>query len=246
MYEEHIPQRKVGVLSPRQVIDNHAYEFYRMAPPGVMLVMTPMGLREFSARDIERVIADADDKVDRLAERGVDIIVAAGVPLPILLGLEGHDRLMAHITERTGIPATSAMNNVLAAAKHLGLRKIVVANKWSAEMNKVLAAFFAREGIEVVGVSNKSMQPAEFSKIPSADSARLAYDLGRQGLLDHPEADGLYIGGGNWLSQPVVEQLEVEFGKPAFCNQGAFAWEILRRVGCWRPMSGGGRLLESN
>ena len=246
MYEEQIPTHKIGVLAPRHVIDNQAYEFYRMAPPGVMLVMTPMGLEEFSGADIQRVIAGADTRIDLLAERGVEIILASGVPLPILLGLEGHDRLLAHITERTGIPATSNMENVLAAARHLGLSKVVVANKWSDGMNETLGAFFARDGMEVVGVANKSMQPAEFSKISSGNSARLAYDLGRQALERHPEADGLFIGGGNWLSQPVVEQLEEEFGKPAFCNQGAMMWTLLHRIDFWRPMPGHGRLLSSD
>lgn len=244
MNQDDIPSHKIGVLSPRHVIDNQAYEFYRMAPPGIMLVMTPMGLEEFSAADIERVIAGADKRIDLLAERGVEIILASGVPLPILLGLDGHDRLLAHITERTGIPATSNMENVLAAARHLGLGKVVVANKWSDEMNETLAAYFRRDGMEVVGVANKSMQPAEFSKMSSEGSAGLAYDLGRQALERHPDADGLYIGGGNWLSQPVVERLENEFGKPAFCNQGAMMWTLLHRIDCWRAMQGHGRLLS--
>ena len=43
---------------------------------------------------------------------------------------------------------------------------------------------------------------------------QLAYGLGRQAFLDHPDCDAAYIGGGSWLAEPVAVQLETEFGKP--------------------------------
>ena len=88
-YEAIIPKHKIGVLAPRSIIENQPYQFYSMAPPGVILVMTPMGLREFSAADIDRISVGLDEKLDLLMERGVEIIAASGVPLPIHLGLEG-------------------------------------------------------------------------------------------------------------------------------------------------------------
>ena len=35
MFEQFMPKVKIGVLKPLSVIDNSAYEFYRMAPPGI-------------------------------------------------------------------------------------------------------------------------------------------------------------------------------------------------------------------
>ena len=244
MYEDSVPDHKIGVLSPRSIIENHPYQFYAMAPRGVILVMTPMGLREFSSADIERITVGLDEKLDLLMERGVELIVASGVPLPILLGIEGHDRLLAHIQSYTGVPASSSMEYVVSAAKALGVTKLVVANKWSKEMNETLAAFFAREGVEIVGVASEYMQPREFDVLSSKGNADLAYDLGRRGFTEHPEAEALYIGGGSWLSQPVAEQLESEFGKPAYCNQDAQLRYLLVRVGMWQPIDGHGKLLS--
>lgn len=245
MYEDHLPEHKIGVLAPRSVIENQPYQFYQLAPPGVMLVMTPMGLREFSASDLERITVGLDEKLDLLMQRGgIEIIVASGVPLPILLGLEGHDRLLAHISSHTGVPATSSMEHVIAAAKALGVSKLVVANKWTDEMNRIMAAFFAREGVEIVGVASEPMQPEEFDKISSEGNADLAHSLGRRGFSEHPEADALYIGGGSWLAQPVVVELEAEFGKPAYCNQDAQLRDLLVRIGVWQPIEGHGKLLS--
>ncbi len=243
MFEDIIPKRKIGVLSPRSVIDNQPAEFYRLAPPGIMLVMVASGLREFSAEDVERVFASLDERLEMLMERGVDLVMQAGVPLPILVGTEAHDRLIDRMEEKTGLPATSSVLNVVAAAKHLGIKNIALVNKWTDEMNKTLGEFFAREGIAVAGVANRSMTPAEFTRISAAGSVDLAYGLGRKAFENYPEADGLFIGGGNWISQPVVERLEEEFDKPAYCNQGAMIWETFHRLDCWQPIPGHGRLL---
>jgi maleate cis-trans isomerase len=244
VYEDLMPEHSIGVLSPRSIVENLPYQFYRMAPPSVILVMTAMGLREFSSKDIKRIAEGLDEKLDLLMQRGVEIIVASGVPLPILLGIEGHDRLLAHIESYTGVPATSSMEHVVSSAKALGARKLVVANKWSDEMNQTMAAFFAREGVEIVGVASEPMQPEEFDKIPTMGNADLAHDLGRRGFTEFPEADALYIGGGSWLSQPVAEQLEREFGKPAYCNQDAQLRHLLVRIGVWQPIEGHGKLLS--
>jgi maleate cis-trans isomerase len=244
MFEDAVPRLKIGVLKPLSVVDNSAYEFYRIAPPGVMLVMIPVGLGKFSKDDVERVFAPLDGYVDQLMERGVDLIMQSGVPLPLLIGIEAHDRLMDRIEARSGKPATSSVLGVVAAAKRLGLRRIVVANKWSEAMNRTLGEFFARGGTTVAGVAAEVMGPDKFQKIETADHMQLAYELGRQAFTQHPDADGLYIGGGSWLSEPVCQALEKEFGRPAISNQSCMIWDTLTRLGAWKPIPGQGRLLS--
>jgi maleate isomerase len=243
MFEDAVPRLKIGVLKPLSVVDNSAYEFYRIAPPGVMLVMIPVGLGKFSKDDVERVFAPLDSYVDQLMERGVDLIMQSGVPLPLLIGIEAHDRLIDRIEKRSGKPATSSVLGVVAAAKRLGLRRIVVANKWSEPMNRVLGEFFARGGSQIAGVAAEVMGPDKFQKIETAEHMELAYELGRQAFTQHPDADGLYIGGGSWLSEPVCQALEREFGRPAISNQSCMIWDTLTRLGAWKPIPGQGRLL---
>src|SRR5438876_307939 len=87
-----------------------------------------VGLAKFSRADVERVFAPIDVLVDQLMEREVDLIMQSGVPLPLLLGIEGHDRLIDRIAKRSAKPATSSVLGVVAAAKRLGLRRIAVAS----------------------------------------------------------------------------------------------------------------------
>jgi maleate isomerase len=243
MFEDDLPKRKIGVLSPLPIIDNGAYEFYRLVKDRVMLVLIPVGLAEFTDKDVERVFAPMDSYLDKLMERRVDIVVQSGVPLPALIGVAAHDRLLAHMERYTGRPATSSILGVVEAAKHLGIANIALANKWSDAMNRTLGEFFARKHIAVAGVASKVIAPSQFQKMSGEDNIQLAYELGRQALRDLPQADGLYIGGGAWLSQPVAEALEAEFGRPVITNVSAMIRNVLTRLDCWTPIPGHGRLL---
>lgn len=239
----YVPIRKIGHLSPLPVIDNQPYEFYRIAPEGVMLVMVSVGLAEFSARDVERVFEPVERLTEQLVERGVDIVIQGGVPLPILIGREALQRLLERIEKVGKVPATSTVLNVVEAARGLGLKKIAVANKWTEEMNRNLAEFFAAGGVTVVGENTRSMAPAEFVKMGSDESLNLAYELGGRALEASPNADGLYIGGGAWLTLPVITALEQKYDKPVITNQVAVVWDVCRRLDCWQPKEGFGRLI---
>src|SRR5206468_2353538 len=154
MFEDVLPKRKIGVLTPLTVTDNGAYEFYRLVKDRVMLVMIPVGLAEFTDKDVERVFTPIDSYLDKLMERRVDIVVQSGVPLPALIGVAAHDRLITHMGNYTGRPASSSILGVVEAAKHLGTSRIAFANKWTDAMNATLGEFFARMDIAIEGVAS--------------------------------------------------------------------------------------------
>jgi maleate cis-trans isomerase len=233
-------------LSPLPVIDNAAYEFYHLAPRGVRLVMIPVGLREFSADDLDRVLAPLDEEVRLVVQRGVDLMVLAGVPVALLAGVDGLSRVLARIETTAGVPALSTLDCVIGALRHLAVRKVAVANKWTDGMNATLGAFLARNGIDAVGGATRSLSPAEFSAMDARSSIDLAYRLGREALRSHPEADALYIGGGAWLAVPTIPVLEEEFGRPVVTNQAALAWSVLHRLNRWQPVPGLGVLLAGS
>src|SRR5260370_26043202 len=107
MFERDIPKYKIGCLQPGAIIDNHTFEFYRLAPPGIMLVMVGVGLKEFSRGDVERVFTPRERYLDQLMEREIYLVIQHGVPLPLLIEFEAHDRMMALMSEYTGFPAAS-------------------------------------------------------------------------------------------------------------------------------------------
>jgi maleate cis-trans isomerase len=240
-----MPQRRLGVLSPLQIIGSAAYEFYCLAPPGVILEMIPIGVKTFTPEDAERAFAPVYDLVDLLATRNVDLVMQSGVPPALLIGPEAHDRMIATIEDRVNRPATSSIMGVVAATKNVGVRKIVAVNRWTEPMNAVLSAYFAREGIEVVGVVGEVMPAGTIQRMTIAESTELAYQTGKRAFEAHPEADAIYIGGSGWMVQPIAERLEDEFGKVVVGNKNAMVWDTLHRVDFWTPIEGHGRVLAA-
>ena len=70
----------------------------------------------------------------------------------------------------------------------------------------------------------------------------LAVRLGRSAFLAAPQAEGLLLAGGAWLSLQAVPILEAEFGRPVVTNPSATFWAALRQFGIHSPSVGWGRL----
>src|SRR5687768_17382271 len=68
---------RIGMLQPTMVSDTNPVEFYLMAPPGVQLVLTSLGLSDgqHSDEDYLRAIAGIETPLRRLHGRRVDAIV---------------------------------------------------------------------------------------------------------------------------------------------------------------------------
>jgi maleate cis-trans isomerase len=245
-FDEFLPKQKLGILTPLAVTENGPLEFYRIAPPGAVMVMVPFGIEKFSSDDLERVLAPLDSMIDALVQRHVDIIISSGVPLSLLMGPDAHDAFLARIRDRANRPSGSTLTAAIAAARHLGIGRIAMVNKWDARLNGTLADFFARDGIETVGTATEVLPIDEFQGLPSGDSMELAYALGRQAFEQFPDAEGVFISGGTWLAQPVCEELEREFKKPCLGNQACALWDALKRLDAWSPIADHGMLLGSS
>jgi maleate cis-trans isomerase len=247
MWEKNIPKRRIGTLAPLAQIEYAPYEFYRLVPPsrGVMTIYVSVGLEKFSAKDVNRVFKPVEKMCKELAQRECDIIVQSGVPLPILIGVKAHDRLMKRIAKAGKCKVSSSVTAVAKAARHLGIKKIACANKWSPAMNKNLGEFFARERVKMIGVSSQIMTPDQFPDLSTKGGMDLAYDLGKRAIKENPGCDGLYIGGGAWLAYPVAHLIEKKFGIPCISNQDAVLWDCLKQVKYWKPIKGETKLLRS-
>jgi maleate cis-trans isomerase len=239
------PRHALGVLSPLAGADTMPYGLYRLLGPDFIVISTSLALQSFAPADLDRAVAAIDGAVEHLVSRGADLILQSGTPLALSLGPEGLQRMLARLRERTGLPVLSSALNAVAAAQAVGVRKLVVANKWNESLNRKLAAFFAHWDIEVIGDAAESQEPSQFQSADLRQGAELAYRLGRDALLRAPAADALFIGGGAWLVEPAAERLEREFAKPVITHLNGAVRGMLKELGCWRPFPAGhGRVLE--
>ncbi|MCC7105810.1 MAG: hypothetical protein IT307_11765 [Chloroflexi bacterium] len=237
------PWYRLGYVTPHLFVDNHAYQFYRIAPPGAMLVTTNLDLADYTLEAVEHELPLFWRLAGILKSRGVDRIVWAGVPVAAVLGRTRMRAFLAEAEQRTGVPFSTDLEGVIAAMQHLGIKKAAIGTRWHGPVNDAVSQYLAEAGIEVVGRQSSGKSLAENSVLSPEEGMRLAVELGRQALRANPDADGLLLPGGLWLAIHAIPILEAEFGKPVILNLNASLWLALKEAGKQRSVQGWGRLL---
>lgn len=237
-----------GNVMPHLHMDIGAYQFYKVAPPGMMFVVTHWHLEAYSR---DAVLAGLDDLragIDVLAERGVDVISIGGVPVSAVLTRPRVLEMIDEVEQRTGIRCSSTFESYVSAMRHLGVDKVAFASRWSPELNQAVIDYLAHADIDVVIVRHQG-RDLEQNKLasPAADRELLG-ELGRQAIADAPQAQGLMIPGGLGFVVHTASVLERELGIPTFTNSPATIWEALHGYGAplpHRPPAGWAQLLDT-
>jgi maleate cis-trans isomerase len=222
---------QLGYVSPLPVVDAMHYEFYQVAPSGIVFIAAPLPVTAFSTTGVANTLAGAAATIDALAARGADRIVFGGIPVSAMIGRESMLKLVEEQQRRVGIRVTSDFEDALEALRFLGASKIALAAKWKPAVIDAVLRYLADAGFECVGSCGDDYDAREVAAIDTSKSVELGVTLGRRAFAAHGSAEALLLGGGTWLSIPICAELEREFGKPVVSNMTALFWNALRQFG---------------
>jgi maleate cis-trans isomerase len=239
------PWYRLAYVTPHPLVDNVPYQFYRIAPDGVMLMLANLEIADYTTEAVEHELPLFWKHVEELSKAGADRIVLTGVPVSAALGRERVLATIAEAKRRTGKLLDTDLEAIAAAARHLGVGRVALATRWHKPLNDSVARYLAAAGIEVVAQEASGRTMAENATLGTADGMRMAIELGRAALTAAPSAQALILPGGRWLSIHAVDLLEAEFGKPVLLNLNSSLWAVLRNAGRGLPVPGQGRLLAS-
>lgn len=212
------PWFNLGYIIPHRYTDMDAYQFYRVAPEGMMLVTTGLDLQGHSLEAVEHELPAFWDAVDLFAKRKVDRIALSGVPVASMLGRRRMRQLLADAQSRSGIPCDTDLEAHIAALKHFGAQRVALATRWGEPTNTALTRYLAEAEIEVVGIAAQGTSFGLSRSSNPANDHLLALELGRKALTEYPAAQALVMPGGLWHAMHAVPMLESEFGKPVLLN----------------------------
>lgn len=233
---------RIGSISPAAINEIKPYEFYQIAPPGTTIAFAELTVREVTQEQIDNALELVVDAAQGLRDMEVDFIVIAGTPMVTMKPPEFERELTERVRAAVGgIPVATAQSMELAALRHLGMQRLVVATPWGDKINGSLDRYLQRAGFEVLEIRGAHVPVAVRGQTP----VKVAEDLGAALLTEHPEADGLYIACPNWATLPAVAALEERFGKPVLNGICAFVWYPLVQLDRFEPVPGYGQLLES-
>ena len=75
------PWYQLGYVIPHLYTDMDAYQFYRTAPEGMMLLTTGLNLTDYTLAAVETELPVLWDRFDLLAGKKVDRLSLSGVPV---------------------------------------------------------------------------------------------------------------------------------------------------------------------
>jgi arylmalonate decarboxylase len=239
------PWYRLGYVSPHPTVDTMAYEIYRMAPPGFMLVTAGLAIGDYTRAAVEAELPALGRAVSLLVERRVQRIVLSGVPIAAALGRARVLTLLEDAGGRAGVTVDTDLEAIVAGAYHLGVRKVALATRWKDDVNRALTTYLAEAGIEVLGLASSPGAMADNARLDDAGGMALATRLGAEALRSAPAAEALIMPGARWVAIHTLETLEREHGRPVLLNHASALWAALRSARYDRPVVGWGRLLGS-
>ena len=225
------PWYQLGYVIPHLYTDMDAYQFYRIAPEGTVLITTGLNLQEYTLASVEQNLPTLWERFDLLAKKRSDRISLSGVPVASALGRKKMREILDEASQRTGVVCDTDLEAHIAAMKHLGVGKVALATRWPEAVNSALSRYLADAGIQAVACRSRARTLAENKLTLANEDHELALELGRQVLREAPEAEGLLMPGGLWFAIYAVPILEAEFGKPVFLNITSTTWAALHAAG---------------
>jgi maleate isomerase len=233
---------RLGVLTPSS---NTALEPLTAA----LAAAVPRCSAHFSRFKVTEIALDAqalgqfdDSKIlaaaKLLADAKVDVIGWSGTSSG-WLGFDADRRLCARITERTGIPATTAvlaLNELLALR---GVTRLALVTPYTADVQQRIVANYRSLGIEVVAERHLGIRVNHDFALVEPDTLR---GLMREVVAEaRPQAITTFCT--NLRAAPLAESLEAELDVPLLDTVSTTVWGQLRAVGAdTAAVRGWGRL----
>ena len=230
---------RIGVIYPGAGF-HHIADFRRLAPKGVAL----------GAAAVPRHKDDSVESMLKLDEKVVETarILAASEPDIIgwfctagsfLKGKGYNERLVAEMQQATGVRCTTTSSAVVAALRHLHIRKLSMCTPYPIPVNVIEQKFLEDHGFQVLVCDGLDLMD---NNIIVHLSPNVLYRLAKS--VDTPESEGIFLSCTGLDTLDMIEALEQDIGKPVITSNQASFWMAFRMAGVGESIPGYGRLLR--
>lgn len=233
---------RIGFLSPGLVDETVSRQFYQMAPAGVTMVRTSLGVTALTTDEISGAISRAEAAARTLATAQPDCIILGGSPTVVIGGFGYDTELRGAIEKASGIPSSTARTAAVEAFRLLGITRLAVATPFPEPFPTMLGEFLRRSGFEVLAMDSLSVDYRQLTMAP----LRVGYDLARRTFEAAGQADAIYFPGAPFPVADLIEPLERELQTTVISSMQATVWKGLRMAGATDAVIHGyGRLLST-
>jgi maleate cis-trans isomerase len=231
---------RIGYTSPPRITEVFPYEFYKMAPPGVTLMLTTLTLVTRSKAEVAQSFELSLDAARKMAKAGATVVMLGGNPISLAHGGNDLQDFQDQMSKEIGIPVLTSTMAQTKALKLLGSKKVAVAHPYESLHNDRMAHSIVEFGFEPCGTLACDYSMIELGTVPKD----MALKLARQLKIENPEADTIHFGSAHWATAHVIDQVERELDVSVMTSQQAIFWDAIRTAGIKDKIPGYGRLLS--
>jgi maleate isomerase len=231
---------RIGYTSPPLTTEVFPYEFYKIVPDGVTLVVTSLAIVVRSKDEVDQSYDISMRAAREMAAAGCDIVVLGGVPINLSRGTKNADQMILDLEAELGVKVSSSAASQAKAAKALGCKKVVVAQPYAHSDTDRIAGYSEHFGCELLGATGWGSPFNQIGRIPQ----NAAIEMGRRLMKEHPDADTILLPSPHWPTAGAIDPLEKEFGVNVMTAHQAIVWDALRRCGVSDKIEGFGRLFR--
>ena len=176
---------RIGYTSPPLTTEVFPYEFYKIVPAGVTLVITTLAIVVRSKGEVDQSYDISMKAAREMAAAGVDIVVLGGVPINLSKGYSNAEQMIIDLEAELKVKVSTSASAQAKAAKALGCKKVVVAQPYELSETDRIASYGTHFGCEVLGATGWGSAFNQIGRIPR----NAALEMGRKLMRDHPDAE---------------------------------------------------------
>jgi maleate isomerase len=230
---------RIGYTSPPLTTEVFPYEFYKIVPAGVTLVVTSLAIVVRSKAEVDQSYEISMRAAREMTAAGCDLIMLGGVPINLSRGFKNAQSMIDELEAELGVKVTTSQRAQSSAAKALGARKMVMAHPYE-EGDTDRIAGYPHYDCEIIASKAWGSPFNQIGRIPRDAALR----LGRELMRAHPDADTIFMPSPHWPTLEAIEPLEKEFGVNVITALQVIVWHALRQVGISDKIEGCGRLFR--
>jgi maleate isomerase len=230
---------RIGYTSPPSATEVFPYEFYRIVPAGVTLVLHTLPLIERTGEEVDRSYDHSLRVADVMRRAGIDVMVFGGLPINVSRGFANAEDMRRAMQGTLGIPVITSWSAQQDAHTALGSRKVGVIQPYGDDHGERHLDYVRRFGRTPTGQVGLGAKFIELGKVDEAN----VLAAGRRLMRDHPDTDTIHIYCPHLATARITAKLEQEFGITVLASLQAIVWKALRTAGIGDRIEGFGRLL---
>ncbi len=212
---------RIGCIVPGQSVEFPHRDFWRMAPPGVSLILASAGIREVNMNEIDAAIPRLERSAEELRDHKADLVHIAGLPLVTLKGPESQEGLIDKVkTWCGGKPVTTDFQAQMNALRVLGADRVVFVSPNKIEVTEANRRSAEAVGIKVLHVQSHNLLRRDIPLI----SEREIYHACQQAFHSAPDAKAIWVPCGNYNVLDLIEIMEADFRVPVVTANQAWVW----------------------